>query len=252
MGFPVLRGTPTTGTGASPGFTVTLPSGIQSGDMLFIYLALADQFESPRIPQNYPGWDYFVTTGDFPTNTYAYWKISDGTETTIDVDCSRDDYAWIAFAYEAGSFDANVEPIRDTGGETYGTSNSPSFNEVMDFAPNLTNSMYISSISLPSDETVTGTPTGWSSLARAASRKVTIEVFTREYDGVEEYSNHVYTLSASQDWRLSYAALVGLGDGNVSINIDGVWKDGVCFINIDGVWKQTDPWDVNIDGTWKG
>lgn len=65
---------------------------------------------------------------------------------------------------------------------------------------------------------------------------------------VQAYNGASPTLGFNSAWGTS-SAYTTLSDGDLYINVAGVWKKGQVYANVGGTWREGEAW-VNAGGTW--
>ncbi|MBP8114308.1 MAG: T9SS type A sorting domain-containing protein [Chitinophagaceae bacterium] len=222
--FPVVSATATSTKSATAGttHTVSLPAGIQSGDLLLIFWADADAVNTdPGTPL---GWTQLYTTTINNRIFRAWYKIASGLEgTTLNITAGAERSAHTSYRISSGSY----QGVPVAGTAVTGTNNAPN-------PPNLTsgfgatNTLWIAASHSGGDDNSPAptAPTNYTAIitgytGNSNTTHARVATARRELSAASENPG-AFGLGSNVDWLANTVAIRSVPVTGTPTNLNGV------------------------------
>ena len=192
MTFPTIAATATTTSSDNPtSFAVTMPSGIEAGDLLIVVVANDDAYpeSTPNLPTTPlpAGWNVTRATSTTIVGAQVFWKIAAGSDTlTCGMNAGEARCAW---ALRITGYERGIPPaVAIAGAASTTTHTPPALTAPWGSADNL----WLVYVGLNSDASCSGYPSGYTSTGTNTSTesdnrdRVGQGYGAREYAGATE------------------------------------------------------------------
>ncbi len=201
--------------------TISLPSGIESGDLLLIFWADANTVNTD--PTTPAGWTELYSSTAANRIRKAWYKVADGTETaTIDVTAGAERSAHVAYRIASGTYQGTPAVA------TPSTGNSPTPDP-----PSLTpgfstmNTLWIAAAHSAGDGSVITNPTDYVDQVSGSSTgtgnpHALMITASREFNGGTQDPVAFMGYSANRQWAANTVAIQGAAVTGAPSNADGV------------------------------
>ncbi|MCW5922183.1 MAG: HYR domain-containing protein [Saprospiraceae bacterium] len=221
--FPEVAGTASSSKNATVGttHTVSLPTGIQSGDLLLIFWSDANDVNTaPGTPS---GWTQLYTNNAGSRYRVAWYKVADGTEgTTINITAGAERSAHNSYRIAAGTYQG--VPVAASPA----TNNTNSANP-----PNLTsgfgnvNTLWIAAAHSVGDGSAVGAPTNFGNqvsgyTGNAGESDARMVTARREFQATSQDPGAFGNYSASRQWAANTIAIQSVSVTGTPTSASGV------------------------------
>ncbi|MCW5920772.1 MAG: Ig-like domain-containing protein [Saprospiraceae bacterium] len=222
--FPEVAGTASSSKNATGGttHTVSLPAGIQSGDLLLIFWS--DANDSGTEPTTPSGWTQLYTSTNSNSIRRTWYKVADGTEgTTINITAGAERSAHNSYRIAAGTY----QGVPVAGTVATGNSNAPD-------PPSLTsgfgatNTLWIASLHMHNDDGggITN-PTSYGSqetanTGGAGASHARMVTARRELNAASENPGTFGSVSATVQWAANTIAIQSVSVTGTPTSASGV------------------------------